>query len=192
MQLKTRPKPIDWSSFRKLHLPSGVASFRSPNQSFETLEKQLDGHNLPQPKQRNVDPHLHRVVSAFPPVAFAMAYGSGIFRQSGYDEEKKPMLDFVFGVHHSRHWHWQNLKRHPHHYSAVKHLGTWTLDVLQRNLGARVYYNTNVEVDGIRIKYGVVDMSDLTSDLMHWDTMYIAGRMQKPVHIIACKTDLVD
>lgn len=35
-----------------------------------------------------------------------------------------------------------------------------------------------------RIKYGVLCAQRLCSDLKHWDTCYISGRLHKPVHIL--------
>lgn len=34
------------------------------------------------------------------------------------------------------------------------------------------------------IKYGVISTESLIDDLMHWKTMYVAGRLHKPVSII--------
>lgn len=34
------------------------------------------------------------------------------------------------------------------------------------------------------IKYGVISTDSLTEDLMHWKTMYVAGRLHKPVSIM--------
>ena len=34
------------------------------------------------------------------------------------------------------------------------------------------------------IKYGVTTVDNLCSDLLHWDTLYLAGRMHKPIRII--------
>lgn len=33
------------------------------------------------------------------------------------------------------------------------------------------------------IKYGVISTESLIDDLMHWKTMYVAGRLHKPVSI---------
>ena len=34
------------------------------------------------------------------------------------------------------------------------------------------------------IKYGVVSMHHLTRDLEEWETLYLAGRLQKPVNVL--------
>lgn len=36
------------------------------------------------------------------------------------------------------------------------------------------------------IKYGVIGTDCLTEDLMHWKTMYVAGRLHKPVSTMIC------
>jgi len=60
---------------------------------------------------------LESIVSNFnAPIRYAFAYGSGVFEQDGYLSSKKPMIDFVFAVNHSSHWHSINMTQFPGHY----------------------------------------------------------------------------
>ncbi|KAG0171011.1 Mitochondrial translocator assembly and maintenance protein 41 [Apophysomyces sp. BC1015] len=128
---------------------------------------------------------LKDIVSQFnAPVRYAIAYGSGVFRQAGYDDQKKPMMDFIFGVSHPGHWHALNMQQNPHHYSSIRLLGSGPVAMLQEKVGAGLYFNPYVEVDGMTIKYGVVSIDRLCKDLIDWETLYVAGRMHKPVKIL--------
>ncbi|KAI0132841.1 mitochondrial matrix Mmp37-domain-containing protein [Xylariales sp. AK1849] len=140
------------------------------------------------------------------PIIYAFAYGSGVFPQSkgGTPTEaevkavhpKAPvavqkaqdgspkMIDFIFGVSHTQHWHSLNLMQHRNHYSALGSVGSGAVSAVQDQWGAGVYFNTYVTVDGILIKYGVVNMETLKRDLREWDTLYLAGRLHKPVKIL--------
>jgi translocator assembly and maintenance protein 41 len=140
------------------------------------------------------------------PIRYAFAYGSGVFPQSkgGAATEaeiravhaKAPlavqkaqdgspkMIDFIFGVSHTQHWHSLNLMQHRDHYSALGSLGSGAVSAVQDKWGAGVYFNTYVTVDGILIKYGVVTLDTLKRDLREWDTLYLAGRLHKPVKIL--------
>lgn len=112
---------------------------------------------------------LEDVMSAFKaPVRFAFAYGSGVFRQSGYAAtvsrfelsanivthfsivQDKPLLDFVFAVSHPSHWHAVNMQQHPEHYSLpMRLLGSDAVAWMQeKGLGAGVWFNVEVEVNG--------------------------------------------
>lgn len=142
------------------------------------------------------------------PIRYAFAYGSGVFPQSKADgrvataEEiahvhpKAPpavqkaqngtpkMIDFIFGVTFTQHWHSLNLNQHRNHYSGLGSLGSGAVSYVQDRMGAGVYFNTHVVVNGILIKYGVVNIDTLCRDLTEWDTLYLAGRLHKPVKIL--------
>ncbi|MCJ1388864.1 Phosphatidate cytidylyltransferase, mitochondrial [Xylographa bjoerkii] len=138
------------------------------------------------------------------PIRYAFAYGSGVFPQtasaptlSSSKLHPKPsaaistvqggqgkMIDFVFGVSYTQHWHSLNLQHHPDHYSAVRYAGSYAVSRIQDNWGAGVYFNPYVTVNGTLIKYGVVNLDTLCRDLSEWDTLYLAGRLQKPVKIL--------
>lgn len=142
------------------------------------------------------------------PIRYAFAYGSGVFPQGKPDgrvataEEiarvhpKAPpavqqaqdgtpkMIDFIFGVTFTQHWHSLNLNQHRQHYSGLGSLGSGAVSYVQDRMGAGVYFNTHVVVNGILIKYGVVNIDTLCRDLTDWDTLYLAGRLHKPVKIL--------
>ncbi|KAK5872678.1 hypothetical protein PBY51_013356 [Eleginops maclovinus] len=128
-----------------------------------------------------------RILSQFPQdISLAFAYGSGVFKQQGTDQGQmgKNMLDFVFAVDDPVTWHTMNLLQNRKHYSILKMLGPTTISAVQNEHGASVYYNTLVPVDGRIIKYGVIGTQSLIDDLMHWKTMYVAGRLHKPVKML--------
>ncbi|KAJ1564607.1 Mitochondrial translocator assembly and maintenance protein 41 [Cladochytrium tenue] len=134
------------------------------------------------------DARLIRLIDHFDaPVRFAAAYGSGVVRQAGYDLElpdaKRPMVDLIFAVTHPYHWHSLNMRQNRHHYSFLASMGSRVVSHVQE-YGAHIYYNTHVVVDGMKIKYGVISMDRLLRDLTSWETLYVAGRMQKPIKIL--------
>ncbi|OWP03601.1 hypothetical protein B2J93_7619 [Marssonina coronariae] len=139
------------------------------------------------------------------PIRYAFAYGSGVFPQSKQTgtfstttsiHSKAPpavekaqggspkMIDFIFGVSYTQHWHSLNLQQHRDHYSALGAFGSGAVSAVQDKWGAGVYFNPFVTVNGILIKYGVVNLDTLCTDLSEWTTLYLAGRLQKPVKIL--------
>jgi len=138
------------------------------------------------------------------PIRYAFAYGSGVFSQSpnsSSSSQPSPhphppsavtkwqsgggkVIDFIFGVSYTQHWHSLNLQQHRDHYSFLGSLGSGVIEKVQDRIGAGVYFNPYVTVNGITIKYGVVNLDTLYRDLSEWDTMYLAGRLQKPVKIL--------
>ncbi|XP_030358041.1 phosphatidate cytidylyltransferase, mitochondrial isoform X2 [Strigops habroptila] len=129
---------------------------------------------------------FRRVLAHFPQeLSLAFAYGSGVFRQAGDSAGpgENNMLDFVFAVDDSVTWHMMNLTKNRSHYSFLKVLGPKQINSVQ-NYGAGIYYNTLVPCNGRMIKYGVISTDTLIDDLLHWKTLYVAGRLQKPVKIL--------
>uniref|UniRef100_A0A5F5PWF5 Phosphatidate cytidylyltransferase, mitochondrial n=1 Tax=Equus caballus TaxID=9796 RepID=A0A5F5PWF5_HORSE len=130
---------------------------------------------------------LRKILSHFPEeLSLAFAYGSGVYRQAGpSSNQKAAMLDFVFTVDNPVAWHSKNLKKNWNHYSFLKVFGPKIITSVQNNYGAGVYYNPLITCDGRLIKYGVISTSVLIEDLLDWNNLYVAGRLQKPVKIIA-------
>ncbi|KAM4022377.1 phosphatidate cytidylyltransferase, mitochondrial [Anomaloglossus baeobatrachus] len=134
---------------------------------------------------------LRRILGFFPrDISLAFAYGSAVFKQIGASQSNaQNMVDFVFAVDDPVTWHTMNLMQNRSHYSALKYLGPKKISHIQEEHGAGVYYNTLVPCDGKVIKYGVVSTEALVEDLLHWRTLYVAGRLHKPVKILVQKED---
>ena len=138
------------------------------------------------------------------PIRYAFAYGSGVFPQTAASPSisssmlhphtspaisrlqggEGKMIDFIFGVTYTQHWHSLNLQQHRDHYSAAGTLGSYAVSRIQDKWGAGVYFHPYITVNGTLVKYGVVNLDTLCRDLSEWDTLYIAGRLQKPVKIL--------
>mmetsp|Transcript_10661 Transcript_10661/g.18738 ORF Transcript_10661/g.18738 Transcript_10661/m.18738 type:complete len:453 (-) Transcript_10661:759-2117(-) len=162
--------------------------------------------------QLTTNTELSAIVNQFPPgIDYAFGYGSGVLRQQPSstnqtnDINANPgMIDIILATENPHAWHQHNLERHSDHYSLMARIGgsqfvTW----LQLNFGAKLYFhpfvNMNIDLDGERkisvrreIKYGVVSTDDLIQDLTHWDYLYLAGRMHKPIVSIDLPREMRD
>ncbi|KAL5115891.1 Mitochondrial translocator assembly and maintenance protein 41 [Pleosporales sp. CAS-2024a] len=147
---------------------------------------------------------LRGILRQFPPITYAFAYGSGVFPQSAASASRTTqsphpnppeailkwqkgggkMIDFVLTPRFSQHFHSLNLRNHRDHYSFLGSLGSGVVSHVQDKYGAGVYFNPYITVNGTMIKYAVVNFETLLRDLTEWDTMYLAGRLHKPVKIL--------
>jgi translocator assembly and maintenance protein 41 len=103
--------------------------------------------------------------------------------------QEKKMLDVILVVKDAAKFHEANLRVNSHHYVSLFRdpvRATWwqkhdTIDTVWiRN--PKIFFNF---VEEPWMKYGVIEISDLGSDLIHWDSLYIGGRMHKPTATIA-------
>ncbi|GBM61765.1 Phosphatidate cytidylyltransferase, mitochondrial [Araneus ventricosus] len=124
------------------------------------------------------------VLSKFPQkFSFVFAYGSKVFSQ-GTKLNEGDMIDFVFTVDNPLEWHKANMQTNHKHYSFIKYAGAEFIKNIQENFGAKMYFNTLVEVENKLIKYGVISTAHLIEDLLDWQTLYISGRLHKPVKVL--------
>ena len=63
-------------------------------------------------------------------------------------------------------------------------LGSKAISELQDKFAAKCYFNTLIPFEDGLIKYGVINRNNLIADLLDWESLYIAGRLHKPVRII--------
>lgn len=135
---------------------------------------------------------LKLVLEKFPKsITLCFAYGSGVKKQANYESAGK-MIDIFFCVQNSEEWHRENISRNPNHYSSIKILGPKFISYYQENFGARCYFNTLVPLNfenyhNYFIKYGIITRQHLIDDLINWEHLYLAGRLQKPVEILSIK-----
>ena len=140
-------------------------------------------------------PSLSRLLRLFPyKPSFAFAYGSRVARPVTLPDQTSgrkvdDMLDLTLVVDDPHEFHSSNLKVNQSHYSFLRLLGPSFLTKYQESLGAKVYYNTLVraELDGeqLLIKYGIIKTQHLINDLLDWESLYIAGRLHKPIQILS-------
>jgi translocator assembly and maintenance protein 41 len=90
----------------------------------------------------------------------------------------------MFAVTHPDHWHSINMQQHPSHYPFhARVLGSSYVSRVE-DISPGIWFNAYVPMEGVMIKYGVTTVDNLCSDLLNWRTLYLAGRMHKPLRII--------
>lgn len=116
------------------------------------------------------------------PFMTAFAYGSGVFKQETCSKVKvKKMIDYLVVVRSNelKAWHEENSRVNPSDYPILGRLAVSKSKLFDES----VYYVPDVlvaEGGRERIKYGVLGWDTLLRDLFTWDTMFLAGRLQKP------------
>jgi len=98
-----------------------------------------------------------------------------------------PMIDFIFIVDDPEEWHRQNMStQNYYHYSMWLRLFGAPFVSYVQSLGPGVLYNPFIALrdDQMMMKYGVITTSQLVDDLVYWRSLYVAGRLQKPVLLL--------
>jgi len=132
------------------------------------------------------------------------AHADAVRRASG-DAASAPtrgtptMVDYVFAVRSPMEWHAENMRRNPSHYAPhLRALGPAAVVAIADRVGVGVHFNTLVPWRGAadagstlgpghatHYKYGVVRLDTLCDDLTEWRSLFLAGRMQKPVAAVS-------
>ncbi len=131
---------------------------------------------------------LSFLLKALPPVDFAAAYGSGVFKHFGSAAVSKStkVIDYILAVDDAERWHEENAAINPRHYGGLaRAMGGRRTARLAEGAGLGVHFNPYVLVEGKLCKYGVVSTARLARDLEQWDHLYLAGRLHKPVRTLA-------
>ncbi|KAK8632217.1 hypothetical protein V6N13_028993 [Hibiscus sabdariffa] len=135
--------------------------------------------------------HLLDFLKAIPPVDFCCVYGSALH---SINPDKSTMIDYILGVSDPLQWHSENLKMNADHYASwMVHLGGAKLITgVADKLGVGVHFNPYVTWNNKMLKYGVVRMNDLIRDILNWESLYLSGRLQKPVNMLVDNLDIVN
>lgn len=95
------------------------------------------------------------------------------------------MTDFLLSTPSLTEFHNTNLANNPSHYPLLaRWLGGERIARLTDIWGAGVWYVTMVNIRGLEVKYGVISTERLKRDLEGWETLYVAGRLHKPVSLL--------
>lgn len=126
--------------------------------------------------------------SRFDNIDYSFGYGSKIFSQGNKVDISDSQIDMIYAVNDSKRWHAQNIVKNAQDYSFLKYCGVNAIKMVEE-LGAGIYFNPFIDValkngKSIELKYGVTTIDAVKKDLKTWDTMYIAGRLHKPVAIL--------
>ena len=116
-----------------------------------------------------------------PEVVAAFGYGSGVFKQLGYDSKEKPQIDLILIVNNMKLWHKENIKKNPKDYSFIgrNFFLNSSIDEIKGITG--ITYQSNIEYKGHLFKYGIIEYGDFVRHMQTWDSFYVPGRFQKPI-----------
>lgn len=122
----------------------------------------------------------------------AFGYGSGVFKQTGYKLQDKPMIDTIFVVKNPHQWHHENIRRNPDDYSASGRITLKYFDINSIRKTTGVTYQSNIQFEGHTFKYGIIGAEKFTNALRgNWNNFFIQGRFQKPIYTIK-STDAIN
>lgn len=112
-----------------------------------------------------------------------IGYWSWFKYQKWYWEGDRPQKDFLIWVKNTWLFHAKNLNLNPLDYSSLIKLFWTDFAEYIQNISPYIYYNPYVKVWDDTIKYGIISTEKMISDLLNWETLYIAGRLHKPVEV---------
>lgn len=135
-----------------------------------------------------MDMVLNDIIKRFDsPVNYAFGYGSKVFSQGSNVDISNSQIDIICAVSNPIEWHRQNIISNGSDYSFMKYLGPSAINYVG-NLGAGIYFNPFVDINikgtPLELKYGITSVDTLVDDLTNWSTMYLSGRLHKPVAIV--------
>lgn len=135
-----------------------------------------------------VENKIQQLIKELPPVDYVIGYGSGIYKQNGYDKNDNPDLDIIVSVDDFNTWHKCNMLMNPEQYSTI------SKSVLKQKTQPNSFFknlsSTKFNYDDTGIKMMVVSTEILLRDLKTWGHFTLAGRLQKPIEVFKSSSEL--
>ncbi|MBR3199525.1 MAG: hypothetical protein IKG27_05895 [Bacilli bacterium] len=123
---------------------------------------------------------IQSVKESIPETIAVIGYGSGMFKQDGYDKKDKPDKDLILVVEDFKDFLMEDFKMNPHHFTD-----DFDKNILERkkekanyykNLGCLKFYH-----DDVHFKVMIISDEALKYDLKTWKHFGMAGRLTKPI-----------
>ena len=119
-----------------------------------------------------------------PEVVAAFGYGSGIFKQNGYNKKDNPQIDLILVVNDLKKWHLDNMKLNKKDYSIIGSNFFKNKDINKLKGNTGITYLSNIKFNNATFKYGTIEYKDLLDYLYSWESFYVPGRFQKTLYFI--------
>lgn len=136
----------------------------------------------------NMEEEIKEFLSNRPKVVAAYGYGSGVFKQSGYNDKDKPQIDLILIVKDLKKWHLENIKLNKKDYSFIGKLFFKNASISKLKGHTGITYLSNIIENKKVFKYGTIEEKDFINYLNNWQSYYLPGRFQKTcLEIISTK-----
>jgi len=116
-----------------------------------------------------------------PKVIGAFGYGSGVFKQIGYNDSDKVQIDLILIVDNLKDWHKQNIKLNHKDYSIIGKKFLLNSNINKIKGLTSITYQSNINYKNNLFKYGIIEYKDFEKHMKTWDSFYVPGRFQKPI-----------
>lgn len=116
-----------------------------------------------------------------PSTVASFGYGSGVFKQLGYNNNDKVQIDLILVVNDIKKWHEENMKKNPKDYSFIGRKFFLNSNSNEIKGITGITYQSNIEYKNHLFKYGIIEYGDFVKHMQTWDSFYVPGRFQKPI-----------
>lgn len=116
-----------------------------------------------------------------PSTVASFGYGSGVFKQLGYNSNDKVQIDLILVVNDIKKWHEENMKKNPKDYSFIGRNFFLNSNSNEIKGITGITYQSNIEYKNHLFKYGIIEYGDFVKHMQTWDSFYVPGRFQKPI-----------